>query len=102
MQRATTGSLRRDLVPGEQQRGGSCRDPDAAAGDPVRCRRPSEAPEGIRRDKYQGGGAQGGNEAMQRAAAGILRRDPDAAAGNCPGSGGGSAGIWYQVSSCRK
>ena len=31
---------------------------------------PSEAPERIQEDKYQGGGVQAGNEAMQRAAAG--------------------------------
>ena len=42
-------------------------DPDAAAG---ARERPSEAPERLRADKYQGGGTQGGNEATWRAAAG--------------------------------
>ena len=42
-------------------------DPDAAAG---ARERPSEAPERLRADKYQGGGTQGGKEATWRAAAG--------------------------------
>ena len=42
-------------------------DPDAAAG---ARERPSEAPERLRADKYQGGGTQGGNEATWTAAAG--------------------------------
>ena len=42
-------------------------DPDAAAG---ARERPSEAPERLRADKYQGGGAQGGKEATWTAAAG--------------------------------
>ncbi len=62
-----------DAVPGDQlqQLSGILDvqqvDPDAAAG---ARERPSEAPERLRADKYQGGGTQGGNEAMRTAAAG--------------------------------
>ena len=50
-------------------------------------KRPSEAPERIRVDIYQGGGTQAGNEAVQRAAAGSSAWPPDPLPGDQPGSG---------------
>ena len=47
-----------DPAPGSLYQVSSCR--EAPAGDPVRCGRPSEAPERLRADKYQGRGTQAG------------------------------------------